>query len=356
MLSVQEFARRWENTHNNVHNWVGGTMASSMSSADPVFYMHHAFIDYQWEKFRERQSELCGIDPTSDYPPNDPDSPEHHNDDRMTGMPFLRNEAGIADYWTKNWYNYEDKPSCDNNCGDSLDLFCDDSINLCVSDVRYDFEDDIQALHVDIRRKRQTVITYDALIQGGEKPFTAACRKNPYGPNCPGETPPMSQEYTIQSYIYSYSEGNDAPPNGLKRAFEENKQELKKAESIPPENEASPFPVSEDEYSDCRTAETSKLDLISAVVKGRKVTQKKERVLAMANRQGNSKSNGSNRGSENGNSNRSNSANENGNANRSDRGNENGQGKGRNEKKSSGSSEGRQKSKQSAASNWRRVG
>jgi len=248
-------------------------MSSSMSAADPVFYMHHAFIDYQWEKFRERQSEQCGIDPTSDYPPNDPDKPEHDNDDRMTGMPFLRNEAGIADFWTENWYNYEDKPSCDNNCGNSPDLFCDDDINLCVSNVRFDIEDDnIQTLRENIRRKRQSVMTYDEIINEGVKPFTKGCQKNPYGPDCPVENPPISTEDIIESFAMA---DYHALPLGLKKAFDENQRELEKADSYPPENEASPFPVSEDEHSDCRTFETSRLNLISAVVTRKKLCQSK---------------------------------------------------------------------------------
>ena len=43
-------------------------MTSVASAAhDPVFYLHHCFIDYIWEKFRERQRDICGEDPETDY-------------------------------------------------------------------------------------------------------------------------------------------------------------------------------------------------------------------------------------------------------------------------------------------------
>lgn len=45
-----------EMLHDGVHDWVGGDMDELPYSAfDPVFYMHHAFIDFIWEKFRRHQ-------------------------------------------------------------------------------------------------------------------------------------------------------------------------------------------------------------------------------------------------------------------------------------------------------------
>ncbi|CAC5423245.1 unnamed protein product [Mytilus coruscus] len=60
-----------ESHHDNVHRWVGGNrghMASIIfSPMDPVFWLHHCFVDYLWEKFRERQNKL-GINSETDYP------------------------------------------------------------------------------------------------------------------------------------------------------------------------------------------------------------------------------------------------------------------------------------------------
>ncbi|MFE3761936.1 tyrosinase family protein [Streptomyces sp. NPDC059104] len=40
--------------HNKVHVWVGGHMASAASPNDPVFWMHHAFIDMLWSEWQRR--------------------------------------------------------------------------------------------------------------------------------------------------------------------------------------------------------------------------------------------------------------------------------------------------------------
>ncbi|CAG2206193.1 unnamed protein product [Mytilus edulis] len=61
-----------ESHHDSVHRWVGGNtghMADiTLSLMDPIFWLHHCFIDYLWEKFRERQTKL-GINSETDYPP-----------------------------------------------------------------------------------------------------------------------------------------------------------------------------------------------------------------------------------------------------------------------------------------------
>ncbi len=36
------------NTHNRVHVWVGGSMFPSTSPNDPVFFLHHCFVDKLW--------------------------------------------------------------------------------------------------------------------------------------------------------------------------------------------------------------------------------------------------------------------------------------------------------------------
>ena len=42
--------------HDEVHNWVGGDMGIVQNSAyDPIFYMHHAYIDFIFEEFRQHQ-------------------------------------------------------------------------------------------------------------------------------------------------------------------------------------------------------------------------------------------------------------------------------------------------------------
>ncbi|MFF7307640.1 tyrosinase family protein [Streptomyces sp. NPDC008137] len=43
----------WRN-HNRVHGWVGGDMLGGASVNDPVFWLHHAFIDLQWYRWQRR--------------------------------------------------------------------------------------------------------------------------------------------------------------------------------------------------------------------------------------------------------------------------------------------------------------
>ncbi|MFC9294040.1 tyrosinase family protein [Streptomyces sp. NPDC057011] len=46
----------WRGTglHNRVHVWIGGHMATAASPNDPVFWMHHAFIDMLWAEWQVR--------------------------------------------------------------------------------------------------------------------------------------------------------------------------------------------------------------------------------------------------------------------------------------------------------------
>ncbi|MGW1954904.1 tyrosinase family protein [Streptomyces sp. NPDC001920] len=43
----------WRN-HNRVHRWVGGHMLGGASVNDPVFWLHHAFVDMQWSRWQRR--------------------------------------------------------------------------------------------------------------------------------------------------------------------------------------------------------------------------------------------------------------------------------------------------------------
>jgi tyrosinase len=43
----------WLN-HNRVHRWVGGAMLGAGSVNDPVFWLVHAFVDLQWQRWQQR--------------------------------------------------------------------------------------------------------------------------------------------------------------------------------------------------------------------------------------------------------------------------------------------------------------
>uniref|UniRef100_A0A1I8AHN4 Tyrosinase_Cu-bd domain-containing protein n=1 Tax=Steinernema glaseri TaxID=37863 RepID=A0A1I8AHN4_9BILA len=125
-----------EYTHGNVHVWVGGDMFSPPTSAnDPLFLLHHAFVDLIWEEWRRRhqtrqQREL-------QYPStgNENCSSVEHSE-RYPMHPFspFRNLDGLSNAYTDELYEYADRPSCartssDNEC-QSRYLFCDISRGL----------------------------------------------------------------------------------------------------------------------------------------------------------------------------------------------------------------------------------
>ena len=65
------FTSSLEGIHNTVHNWVGGIMADIMySPCDPLFWLHHAFIDRVWATWQllnpGQAPPLSGIDRTLD--------------------------------------------------------------------------------------------------------------------------------------------------------------------------------------------------------------------------------------------------------------------------------------------------
>ena len=49
----------FEGRHGGPHVWVGGDMATFCSPSDPVFWLHHGFIDCLWEWFRDDAQVLC---------------------------------------------------------------------------------------------------------------------------------------------------------------------------------------------------------------------------------------------------------------------------------------------------------
>ncbi|XP_033755086.1 tyrosinase-like protein 1 [Pecten maximus] len=108
--------------HNGPHVWVDGQLSAAATAAqDPVFFMHHSFVNYFWVLFRRRQRSL-GIDPANDYPPTN--VPLHQPFDRM--IPFsLRNINGYSNQ-VEALSTYQPSPTCP-TCGGSSYLECVDS-------------------------------------------------------------------------------------------------------------------------------------------------------------------------------------------------------------------------------------
>jgi tyrosinase len=56
-LTYTDFTEQLEDFHNNVHNWVGGTMRNpQFSPADPLFWLLHANIDRIWSIWQKNNS------------------------------------------------------------------------------------------------------------------------------------------------------------------------------------------------------------------------------------------------------------------------------------------------------------
>ena len=98
--------------HNGPHTWVDGHLSALETAAqDPVFYFHHAFIDYIWSLFR-RKLWNQGQNPQFDYPQSN--VPRQRRFDRL--LPFnMRNINAWSNYFD-NMVRYRPPPSCP-NCG-----------------------------------------------------------------------------------------------------------------------------------------------------------------------------------------------------------------------------------------------
>ena len=132
-----------EEHHNGVHRWVGGLdghMAGLDTSAmDPVFFLHHCYIDYLWEKFRKRQKRLR-INSETDYPAGAQTNQQPYR--IMDNLyPPKTSIEGYSNSFTKYIYRYADAPTCRNRCGRGYTgfLFCNRKIYKCVSRSRNGF-------------------------------------------------------------------------------------------------------------------------------------------------------------------------------------------------------------------------
>jgi tyrosinase len=66
----------WERTcedglHNPVHRWIAGDMGDATSPNDPVFFLHHCYIDLLWEKWKNQHPTIDPYLPVSGTPSYD---------------------------------------------------------------------------------------------------------------------------------------------------------------------------------------------------------------------------------------------------------------------------------------------
>ncbi|CAJ0593870.1 unnamed protein product [Cylicocyclus nassatus] len=118
-----------EYTHGNAHIYVGGEMFDTQTSAnDPIFFMHHSFVDCIWEMFR--QTRQTRADRERAYPVNNELCASQHHFGSTSMRPFapMKNTDGLSNMYTDNLYSYAPRPSCSmgNDCGSKY-LYCDRS-------------------------------------------------------------------------------------------------------------------------------------------------------------------------------------------------------------------------------------
>ncbi|XP_060569890.1 putative tyrosinase-like protein tyr-3 [Ruditapes philippinarum] len=129
-VSREDTGHNLESLHDSVHDYIGGDMGVVENAAyDPIFWFHHAFIDYIWETFREHQIEECtDIDIESDYrPANDigwDDIIKQGPEDSLFGYSHLKTLDGLWRNWTEMFFTYEPQPACGSTCSGEF-LYCD---------------------------------------------------------------------------------------------------------------------------------------------------------------------------------------------------------------------------------------
>ena len=80
--------------HNRVHLWVGGNMEPMTSPNDPVFFLHHCFVDKVWADWQKLQREN-NPEGAPHYAPEQGGPPGHNLDDVLN--PWTRKIRDVLD-------------------------------------------------------------------------------------------------------------------------------------------------------------------------------------------------------------------------------------------------------------------
>ncbi|KAL3084377.1 hypothetical protein niasHS_008334 [Heterodera schachtii] len=131
--SGQNYDNLLESNHDGVHVWVGGHMSMlETAPMDPIFFMHHCFMDYIWEQWRlkwqsreQREKQFPPYEQI-DYCMGGNQMYQLNS----TMVPFLDPETPkwicLSNNYTDFLYTYAPSPSCKSAGGCESDfLFCD---------------------------------------------------------------------------------------------------------------------------------------------------------------------------------------------------------------------------------------
>ncbi len=65
MILEKSFRKALEEVHGHIHLWVGGSMFPMTSPNDPVFFLHHCYVDRIWDRWQINKPD------NDDYYPSD---------------------------------------------------------------------------------------------------------------------------------------------------------------------------------------------------------------------------------------------------------------------------------------------
>ena len=133
LIPTAEADANFEGIHGGPHNFVGGSMSRLNTAArDPIFFMHHAFVDMLWQEFRNGQINNS-INPEFDYPYNASDPLFRREHAPFAWMGFFHERFNVDfQHWFgysrffDNLIRYEPIPNCTfdrPDCGSPY-LFC----------------------------------------------------------------------------------------------------------------------------------------------------------------------------------------------------------------------------------------
>lgn len=109
--TVNFFTYRMEFWHDRGHNFIGGTMGTSASPRDPIFFLHHNFVDKLWQEWYDSDNGIAKTDytfraPASSYWMWPGISPNGIKDSR-----YMKFQATTSSPVTEEevWYAYNSK-------------------------------------------------------------------------------------------------------------------------------------------------------------------------------------------------------------------------------------------------------